>query len=104
MGDKEMKVNFIRKADHEELIPQDEFVIEKEIILNKEDFDKFINNPLGYYDFIKDNVDLMYCDQEGVYHCIYITSNEHSFGILIESEGYHYARYSAYLPKTNHGS
>ncbi len=30
-----MKVNFIRKAEHEELIPQDEFVIEKEIVLDE---------------------------------------------------------------------
>jgi len=99
-----MKVNFIRKADHEELIPQDEFVIEKEITLSKADFDRFINNPLGYYDFIKDNTNLMYCDTSVVFHCIYVTSNEHDFGILIESEGYHYARYTAYLPKSNLGS
>jgi hypothetical protein len=99
-----MKVNFIRKAEYEELIPQDEFVIEKEVILSKRDFDEFIGNPLGDYDFIKDNKNVMYCDTNGVYHCIYVTSNEHDFGILVESEGYHYARYAAYLPKTNLGS
>jgi hypothetical protein len=99
-----MKVNFIRKAEYEELIPQDEFMIEKEIILSKMEFEEFINNPLGYYDFIKENTNLMYCDTYGVFHCIYVTSNEHDFGILVESEGYHYARYTAYLPKTNLGS
>ena len=99
-----MKVNFIRKACHEELIPQDEFVIEKEIVLDESAFEEFINNPLGYYDFIKENNNLMYCDTYGVYHCIYVTSKEHDFGILIESEGYHYARYTAYLPKINLGS
>jgi len=99
-----MKVNFIRKAEHEELIPQDEFVIEKEIVLDESTFEDFINNPLGYYDFIKDNTNMMYCDEDGVYHCIYVTSNEHDFGILIESEGYHYARYTAFLPKANLGS
>jgi hypothetical protein len=104
VGGKIMKVNFIRKAEHEELIPQDEFVIEKEIVLDASAFEEFINNPLGYYDFIKDNTKLMYCDTDGVFHCIYVTSNEHDFGILIESEGYHYARYTAYLPKTNLGS
>jgi hypothetical protein len=104
MGGKKMKVNFIRKACHEELIPQDDFVIEKEIVLDESAFEEFINNPLGYYDFIKDNTNLMYCDTYGVFHCIYVTSNEHDFGILVESEGYHYARYTAYLPKTNLGS
>jgi len=99
-----MKVNFIRKAEHEELIPQDEFVIEKEIVLDESTFEELINNPLGCYDFIKENTNLMYCDTDGVFHCIYVTSKEHDFGILIESEGYHYARYTAYLPKINLGS
>ena len=94
-----MKVNFIRKAMNYELIPQDEFVIEKEIILSKSEFDKFINRPLDDYDFIKENLELMYCDKDDVFHCIFVTSNEHDFGILVESEGYHYARYTAYLPK-----
>lgn len=39
-------------------------------------------------------------DECGVYHCIFITSDEHDFGILVESEGYKYARYTAYLSKT----
>jgi hypothetical protein len=104
MGGKIMKVNFIRKAEHEELIPQDEFVIEKEIVIDASAFEEFINNPLGYYDFIKENNNSMYCDTDGVFHCIYVTSKEHDFGILIESEGYHYARYTAYLPKINLGS
>jgi len=95
-----MKVNFVRKAEHEELIPQDEFVIEKEIVLDALTFEEFIINPLGYYDFIKENTNIMYCDTDGVYHCIYVTSNEHDFGILVESEGYHYARYTAFLPKS----
>ena len=32
-----MKTNFIRKATSNELIPQDEFVIEKEVVIDKED-------------------------------------------------------------------
>ena len=94
-----MKVNFIRKATDYELIPQDEFVIEKTIVIKPRLFDAFINAPLDDYDFIQENVDLMWCDTKDVYHCIYITSDEHDFGILVESEGYGYARYSAYLPK-----
>jgi len=100
MGDQKMKVNFIRKAELEELIPQDEFVIEKEIVLDELAFEEFINNPLGYYDFIKENTNIMYCDTDGVFHCIYVTAKEHDFGILVESEGYHYARYTAFLPKS----
>ena len=99
MGDCKMKTNFIRKATSDELIPHDSFVIEKSIILDKDAFDSFIHNPLNDYDFIKENVELMHCDNENVFHCILVTSEEHDFGILVESEGYHYARYSAYFPK-----
>ncbi len=94
-----MKANFIRKATSYELIPQDEFVIEKEVILSKKKFDRFISRPLDDYDFIIENIELMYCDSNEVYHCIYVTSQEHRFGILVESEGYGYARYTAYLSK-----
>ena len=94
-----MKTNFIRKATSDELIPHDSFVIEKSIILDKDAFECFIHEPLIDYDFIKENVELMCCDKEDVFHCIFVTSEEHDFGILVESEGYHYARYSAYLPK-----
>jgi len=95
-----MKTNFLRKASSDELIPQDSFVIEKTVIVEKELFECFIHDPLNDYDFIKDNVELMYCDKDEVFHCIFVTSEEHDFGILVESEGYHYARYAAYLLKT----
>jgi hypothetical protein len=100
MGDSKMKVNFIRKATPDELLPQDEFIIEKEIIIDSDLFETFIHDPLDDYEFIKENIDVMYCDNEDVFHCILVTSNEHDFGILVECEGYHYARYTAYLPKS----
>ena len=99
MGDNKMKTNFIRKATANELIPQDEFVIEKTIIIEKYLFECFIHNPLDDYEFIKENVEFMYCDKDEVFHCIFVTSDSHDFGILVESEGYHYGRYTAYLPK-----
>jgi len=95
-----MKANFIRKAVNYELIPQDEFVIEKEVVIDSALFERFIQDPLNDYDFIKENLEIMYCDNDGVFHCIFITTEQHDFGILVESEGYHYARYTAYLPKT----
>jgi len=94
-----MKANFIRKPATEDLIPQDEYMIIKEIILSEEDFNKFIERPLDDYDFIRGHRGLMYCDADGVYHCLFVTSKEHDFGILVESEGYSYARYAAYLKK-----
>ncbi len=94
-----MKTNFIRKATPTELIPQDEFVIEKVVVIDKDLFECFIHDPLNDYDFIKKNIEHMYCDNFSVFHCIFVTSNTHDFGILVESEGYSYGRYTAYLPK-----
>jgi len=95
-----MKINLIQKATEDELIPKDEFVIEKMIILDKDLFECFIHNPLDDYEFIRNNVDLMFCERNGVFHCIFVTSDAHDFGILVDSEGYQYARYAAYLPKS----
>ena len=95
-----MKVNFLRKAMPDELIPRDEFIIEKEVVINKDLFETFIQDPLNDYDFVKENIDLMYCDKDDVFHCILITNDDHDFGILVQSEGYHYARYAAYIPKS----
>lgn len=96
-----MKTHFIRKAMDYELIPQDEFIIEKEVILVRREFDEFIKRPLNDYYFIEENIDTMYVDEGGISHCIFVTSDEHDFGILVESEGYKYARYTAYLTKNN---
>lgn len=93
-----MKVNFIRKPTLSELIPFDEFIIEKEIVLEKEEFLKFIHDPLNDYDFIGQNIDKMFI-KDGIYHCIYVTADDVDYGILVESEGYSYARYAAYLRK-----
>jgi hypothetical protein len=70
------------------------------ILLDKDMFERFQENLLADWDFIKDNVDLMYIDKDDVWHCILITYSGSDYGILVESEGYHYARYSAYLEIT----
>jgi len=95
-----MNANFIRKpSNRNELLPSDEFVIEKTIELDNVIFEMFLNNLLDDHDFIKENIDLMYCDENNVMHCNFVTTKESDFGVLIESEGYSYARYCAYLPK-----
>lgn len=94
-----MKANFIRKATKEQLIPQDSFVIEKVIEIDQAIFQCFISYPMDTYDFITENAKLMYCDSDEVFHCIFVTTKDSDFGILVESEGCDYARYAAYLPK-----
>jgi hypothetical protein len=79
--------------DHE----KSQFVIEKVMELDKDEFDKFSVDLLSDYDFIKENIDLMYVDSDGVWHCILVKLKDGCESILIESEGYDYARYSSYL-------
>jgi hypothetical protein len=94
-----MKVNFIRKPTTQELIPQHQFVIEKAVLIDQNLFNQFIQDPLQDYEFINKHKELMCRDKLDVFHCIFVTTNECDFGILVESEGYGYARYAAYLPK-----
>ena len=93
-----MKTNFIRKPEASELIPQDEFVIEKVIKLSNNEFTSFIHNPLLDYDFIKENKELMRIDNNEIYHCILVTGVGYDFGILVNSEGSSYARYASFIP------
>jgi hypothetical protein len=96
--DSSMKVNFIRKPTPEEIYPQTEAVIEKVVSLTKEGFEDLIHNPLLDRDYVKDNKDKMYKDDEGYMHCIFIICEGYDYGILVESEGYDYPRYTSYMP------
>lgn len=95
-----MKALFRHKPESiKEITPRDEYTIEKTITLSADQFSKFEDNLLEDQDFITENVDLMYTDKNNVLHCILVTSEDADHGILVESEGYDYARYAAYLPK-----
>lgn len=93
-----MKTTFIRKPEPKELIPQDEFVIEKVVVIEHNVFTCFINDPLNDYDFIKDNKDSMFVDEKEVWHCILVKTEGYDYGILVESEGSSYARYASAVP------
>ena len=76
-------------------------IIEKVITLASQEYDAFSENMLDNYDFIRDNKEIQYCDSQGIYHCILVMGEERKDGILVESEGYEYARYSAFLPNAD---
>jgi hypothetical protein len=94
-----MKVKFERKAYKEQILPTDEFKVEKVVEISLKQFDKFINRMLDDYDFIEANKDLMYIDEHEIWYCIFITTEKIDYGILVQSEGYTFARYSAHLTK-----
>ena len=84
------------RAGREE--PKCEYVIEKVIELPANDYLAFSEYLLVDSAIIKEHLDKMYVDADGVWHCILVKANGGSEGILVESEGYDYARYTAYLP------
>ncbi len=71
---------------------------EKAIRLSEKEFEKFLQSPMECQDFIKGNVDLMRQDESGVYHCLLVTGENHRDGVLVEADGYDYARYASYVP------
>lgn len=93
-----MKANFIRKPTIQELIPQDEYKIEKTITLTPARFADFKDDILNDQEFIIENKHAMYTDNDGTVHCILVTADGADHGILVDSEGADYARYAAYLP------
>lgn len=72
--------------------------VEKTIRLPYWEFEKFLQSPMECQDFIKENEDLMHQDKEGIYHCLLVTGEGRRDGILVEAEGYGYARYASYVP------
>ena len=47
--------------------------------------------------FLQRNIDFMRFE-DGYYHCLLVTSSDRNEGILVDAEGYDYARYAAYIP------
>ncbi len=74
-------------------------VVEKAIAVPHAEFEHLKRCPLQDKDMIAENVDLMYCDSDDKYHCLLIYDEEQGDGLLIESEGSAYARYSQYIPR-----
>lgn len=87
--------------EHKPELRLSEFVIEKTVRIPDEDFEKMLRRPMDGQPFIAENMDLMYQDDADVYHCILVTGEDRTDGILVESEGYGYARYASYIPETS---
>lgn len=103
-----MKATMIRKAsssrDWLQIAGKDlhtpvEVKIEKTIKLTQAEFKKFESDFFEDSELIKSNQDKMFVDENEIWHCIKITAPHTSYSILVESEGYNYARYTAIITK-----
>lgn len=86
---------FTRKADDYRVW---NCVIEKIVELPENEYKYFKSAPLRDMPFIAENTDIMYRGENGIYHCLLVLGEGSSDGVLIESEGYDYARYSSFMP------
>lgn len=96
-----MKACFIRKACTLNELKKftgegSEYVVERTIELEPVAYREFSNDLLEDREFLKENVKQMYVDGEKVWHCLLVKAKDGRDGILVETEGYDYARYAAY--------
>lgn len=78
--------------------PVRECVIEKAVELLEAEYSRFRSGMLRDAPFISESTDSMYMGKNGTYHCLLVLGENQSDGVLVEAEGYDYARYSSYLP------
>ena len=73
-------------------------VVGKVIRLSGAEFDRFSRNLLLNWDFIRDNQFDATRDEEGCTVCLLVVGEGRRDGILVDSQGYDYARYTALMP------
>ena len=92
-----MKINAILRRKDTEILTTP-CVAEKTVELPAAQFDYFSKNLLSDYDFLLANIDCMYQDGDGVSHCLLVLGEGRDDGIIVNSEGSAYSRYSAFVP------
>ncbi len=74
-------------------------LVEKAIAVSHGEFEYLKSHPLRENDLIAEHSEMMFCDCDGIYHCLLIYDKENGDGLLIESEGFSYAQYAQYIPR-----
>lgn len=92
-----MKLNarFESKANAIDVQPFRIVALEK---LNDTQWQYFSQSMLDDYDMIRKHADSLFVDPNGVTNALLVLNEKTGEGILVNSEGSAYARYSAYLP------
>ena len=75
-------------------------VIEKTVTVSAEEFEELLEDPLEGRAFLDEHASLMRQDRiHDVFHCLLVTGEGRTDGLLVESEGYDFARYASYVPE-----
>lgn len=76
------------------------FQITKVIELPKEQYRRYRNELWRDVSFISRNVTNMRFDEKSeTFLCLFVTSRDEISGLLIEADGFDYARYAAFIPE-----
>lgn len=90
-----LKAVFERKTNE---FPVRDCVIENIVELPATEYARFRSNLIRDADFIAENKNRMYQDGNGIQHCLLVLGENSTEGVLVQSEGYDYARYASLLP------
>ena len=97
-----------RDTRNDRLITPQKFVIEKIIDLDLMEYEGFCMEFAETQPFIRKHRELMHIDENSVWHCILVRAEpsdpENMDGVLVESEGYDWARYSAAIGNAGDGT
>ena len=74
-------------------------VVEKVEAVSHAEFENLRKNMLKDNDLIASNKGNMWFGTDDRYHCLLVYDKEQGDGLLVESEGYDYARYAQYIPQ-----
>lgn len=72
--------------------------VDKVVMLPPAEYAEFISEPMEYYDFIKEFNNENHAAENGMLSCLLVLGELEKDGILIDPQGYDYARYTAYIP------
>lgn len=82
----------------DEEVKAENYIVEKVIELDDEEYESLCEDLMANRDFITENKESIYVDNNGTVHCILALGKSYDDGILINSEGYDYARYYSLIP------
>ena len=88
------KANFQYKPENFQM---DDCRIERVVELSAEEFSALVTVPLRDHPAVAANKDCMF-SEDGVRHCLLALGHGSNDGVLLESEGYNFPRYAAYIP------
>ena len=89
-----LNVHLIRKADDYAL---QRCEVAEVVEISHEEFNELKSNPLQDYSFVAENKDKLEYENVSTVPCIMFLDRDGDDGVLVDPQGYDYARYSAYI-------